>query len=138
MASKRTIEVTNKKWIYNVLSKGIWILTTIVLAISALKMIGGDTIEGSGEEVINVAAFKAKIFSLTTSLIIGIVASILIKDKLRTAIWMLNTVLAAVVYKSTGMYIVLVIWAIDEYVLYALYKKYSNLCVINKEMDLRE
>ena len=49
---------------------------------------------------------------------------------------MASTVLATLIYKEAGMYVVLAIWLVDEYIIHALYKKYSRKYEIRKEIDL--
>ena len=52
--------------------------------------------------------------------------------------YMLALIINSILFKETGMYIILAIWFIDEYVFSALHKHYKQLVIINKEIDRRE
>lgn len=125
-----------KKWLLcAILSVLSYIGTAAFLTIFALITLGGgaeaETANLLSEETSNV------LMSLAITTVIGLVAAIIIKNRLRTAIWMASTVMAAILFGSVGMYIVLGIWFTDEYVLTALSKHYHNRYIINKEIDAR-
>lgn len=138
----RTKQVISKRNLYFILSTGIWLVCTMVMIICALGKVGGDSASTSEavqvveqEKLIEVN--KGALISFSITAVIGLIASILIKEKLRTAIWMANVILGAILFQEVGMYIVLALWACDEYFLQVKYKKYKNLVEINKEIDLR-
>ena len=81
---------------------------------------------------------KEKIYAFGTTAAIGIVATVFIKEKARTFIYMLSIIISVILKGEIGMYIVLGIYALDEFVIRVLYKYYSNKVSINKEIDLRE
>ena len=50
---------------------------------------------------------------------------------------MATLVLSVVLFAKVGMFIVLGLWLVDEYILYPIFKHYCKLVQINKEIDLR-
>ena len=137
--SDRTKQVIRRRNIFMILSFLTWITTALVMVFSAFSKFKGETPAETVEhtELLSDAA-KTLLTSLSITVIVGILASIIIKDKIRTFIWMVSVVLSALIYKSTGMYIVLGLWLVEEYVFHTLFKYYSNKVSINKEIDLRE
>ena len=77
------------------------------------------------------------IYGIGLSLIPMIVLAILVKDKIRPTVWMIDIILANYLFGSTVMYITFAIWLISEYVVGLLAKHYRELYVINKEIDRR-
>lgn len=132
--SERTKKCRNLTIIFGLSSLLCWLGVAIFALIAAFSHIGGG--EKTGADILS-EAFKTKVISLSITVIIGIVAAILIKEKARITIYMLSLLLLTIIYGEVAMYIVLGIWALDEYVLHALHKRYKNLAVINKEIDLR-
>lgn len=137
--SDRTKQVIRRRNLFMILSFLTWITTALVMVFSAFSKFKGETPAEAVEhtELLSDAA-KTLLTSLSITVIVGILASIIIKDKIRTFIWMVSVVLAALIYKSTGMYIVLGLWFVEEYVFHTLFKYYSTKVSINKEIDLRE
>ena len=133
--SERTKNCKELSIIFRLSSLLCWVGVAIFAAIAAFSKVGGA--EKSGIDILS-DALKTKLISLSITIIIGIIAALLIKEKARTTIYMLSLLLITLIYGENAMYIILAIWAVDEYVFTALYKKYKNLYVINKEIDLRE
>lgn len=77
------------------------------------------------------------IYGFGMSLIPIVVLAILVKDKVRPTVWMLDIILANYLYDSLGMYIVLGVWVIAEYIVLPLSKRFASLYLINREMDKR-
>ena len=67
-----------------------------------------------------------------------VVLSIIVKDRIKPTVWMIDIILANYLYGDLGMYIVLVIWFISEYIIVPLSKRFATKYLINKELDLRE
>lgn len=82
-----------------------------------------------------------KLRTITVTALVGLipmaVLSILVKDKFKPTIWMLNIILSNILVDSWAMYVVFVLWLIDNYVLRPLAKKYQLRYQINKEIDAR-
>ena len=62
---------------------------------------------------------------------------ILVKDKIRPTVWMIDIILANYLFGSTIMYVTFAIWLVSEYVVGPLARHYRQLYVINKEIDRR-
>lgn len=76
-------------------------------------------------------------YSMGVTLIILTALLCIVGHKIRSTIWMVNTILGAYLFGTTGMYITFAIWTFDEYVLFNLYESYKNKVTINKEIDKR-
>lgn len=137
--SPRTKKMIRGRNITFVLSTLMWVGTAVVMAILAFKKFAkpSDVVEGAESMQLISEAVKTMVLSLSTTVFIGIIASIIIKDKIRTFMWMLSTVIAAVLFDRTGMLIVLALWLVEEYVIHALYTYYKGKVSINKEIDMR-
>ena len=133
--TNRTKECRNLAFLFGFISAACYFGVAIFAVITCFTTVAGH--EKSGLDIIS-DTFKTKLISLSLTMIVGIIISIVIKEKLRLAVYMLSLIIVSLVYKEKGMYSILAIWAFDEYVLAYLYKRYKNLAVINKEIDLRE
>lgn len=108
---------------------------TIVMVIAAISKVSDGSKASTqvfSQEVIRVVT------SMTTTAIIGILLTIFIKDKARTTLFIINTIIGSIIWGATGMYTVLLIWFVEEYLFHTLYKHYHNKVIINKEIDKRE
>lgn len=76
--------------------------------------------------------------SLLLTLIIGLFVVYFIKNKARNTVWMANTVLSVYLFGTTGMWVILAIWAVDEFIVTNLFKHYREKASINLEIDKRE
>ena len=63
--------------------------------------------------------------------------SIIVKDKIRPVVWMVDVIMSNIVFGGIAIYIVFGIWLLDEYVISPLARSFHNKYVINKEMDRR-
>ena len=63
--------------------------------------------------------------------------SIIVKDKIRPVVWMVDVIMSNIVFGGIAIYIVFGIWLIDEYVISPLARSCHNKYVINKEIDRR-
>lgn len=133
--SERTKKLIKRRNIFFALSVLTWIGVALFTVISVFCLVEAKDSEGTP---IFAPEFKQLLISLGVTTIIGIVCTLVIKDKLRTAIWMLCLILCTVMYKSVGMYSILGAWFIDEYVFHTFYNYYKTRVTINKEIDLRE
>ena len=78
------------------------------------------------------------IYGIGLSLIPMVVLAIIVKDKIRPTVWMIDIILANYLFGEIAMYIVFVIWLVSEYVVGPVGKHYKSLYTINKEIDRRE
>ncbi len=133
-ASKRTKDVRKLAILFYCLSLALTIGVVIFVLIATFTKIGGS--DKTGADILS-ESFKNRLISLSLTAIICVILIFIIKDKIRQTIYMLCMIIAAIIYKETGMYIVAGIWALDEYVIHALFKHYKALITINKEIDRR-
>ena len=129
-----TYKLKKKRNIFFIFDMMVWVLTPLVMAILALSHLKGGT------DILNIfsAPVKEVLMGFGITTIIGLAGAIFMKDKIRTFLFMGSLVISVALYKSTGMYIILGIWFVDEYVLHTLYKHYATKYTINKEIDKRE
>ena len=134
MKTERTIKCKRLGILFTALS---WVLCfelAVAFVISFLAMNGS----GSGEQSETMKEkFGTIIYGFGLSLIPMLVLSIIVKDKIRPTVWMIDVILANYLFGSWLMYIVFVIWLIDQYIIGPLGKHYRQLYTINKEIDRR-
>lgn len=78
------------------------------------------------------------IYGIGLSLIPMVVLAIVVKDKIRPTVWMIDIILANYLFGEIAMYIVFAVWLVSEYVVGPVGKHYKSLYTINKEIDRRE
>ena len=78
------------------------------------------------------------IYGIGLSLIPMIVLAILVKDKIRPTVWMIDIILSNYLFGNIAMYCVFGIWLISEYVVGPVGRHFKSLYTINKEIDRRE
>ena len=78
------------------------------------------------------------IYGIGLSLIPIIVLAILVKDKIRPTVWMIDIILSNYLFGSARMYVTFAILLVSEYVIGPRARHYRQLYVINKEIDLRQ
>ncbi len=90
--------------------------------------------EGNGD-------FKQKlgtiVYGFGLSLIPMVVLAVIVKDKIRPTLWMVNIILANYLFGNYCMYATFGVWLLSEYVFSPLAKRYSSLYLINREIDKR-
>lgn len=134
MKTERTIKCKRLGILFTALS---WVLCfglAVAFVIAFLAMNGSVNGEQS-------ATMKEKfgtiVYGFGLSLIPMLVLSIIVKDKIRPTVWMIDVILANYLFGSWLMYVVFAIWLIDQYVIGPLGKHYRQLYTINKEIDRR-
>lgn len=134
MKTERTIKCKKLGILFTILS---WLLcfglaVGFVIAFVAMNGSGGGENSATMEE-----KFGTIIYGFGLSLIPMLVLAIIVKDKIRPTVWMIDIILANYLFGSWMMYIVFAIWIIDQYVIGPLGKHYKQLYTINKEIDRR-
>lgn len=134
MKTERTIKCKRLGILFTILS---WLLcfglaVGFVIAFVAMNGSGGGEDSATMEE-----KFGTIIYGFGLSLIPMLVLAIVVKDKIRPTVWMIDIILANYLFGSWMMYIVFAIWVIDQYVIAPLGKHYRQLYTINKEIDRR-
>ena len=133
--TKRTKDVRKLSRIFFFISLCCFVGVAIFTVIATFTRIGGS--EKSGMDILS-TALKTQLISLSITTIICVILALFIKEKIRTTVYMLALVINSILFKEAGMYIILAVWFIDEYVFAALHKHYKQLLIINKEIDRRE
>ena len=133
--TKRTKDVRKLSRIFFFVSLCCFVGVAIFTVIATFTRIGGS--EKAGIDILSESA-KTSLISLSISTVICVILTLFIKEKIRVAVYMLALVINSILFKETGMYIILAIWFIDEYVFTYLHKHYKQLTTINKEIDRRE
>lgn len=78
------------------------------------------------------------VYGIGVSLIPMAILAIVVKDRIRPTVWMIDIILANYLFDSWLMYIVFAAWLIDQYIIAPLAKSYINKYTINKEIDRHE
>lgn len=134
MKTERTIKCKRLGILFTALS---WVLCfglAVAFVIAFLAMNGS----GNGEQSATMKEkFGTVVYGFGLSLIPMLVLAIIVKDKIRPTVWMIDVILANYLFGSWLMYVVFAIWLIDQYVIGPLGKHYRQLYTINKEIDRR-
>lgn len=136
MTSDRTKHCKKMRNIFGIISYCLWLGTIVAIMIMCFSKIE-NAVEKESLKILS-DELTEKIYAFGITAAIGIIATIFIKEKARTFMYMLSIILSVILKGEVGMYIVLSIYATDEFVIRTLYKYYSNKVSINKEIDLRE
>ena len=132
--SQRTKDVKKLSKIFGFLSFLCFVGVAIFTIIACFTRLGGS--EQQGMEIIS-EQLKNTLISFSITLAIVVVCAFLIKEKVRTTIYMFALVVNGILFKEIGMYSILGVWALDEFIFSMLYRKYKRLTEINKEIDKR-
>ena len=81
---------------------------------------------------------KTLFLSMSVTAIIGVVLTFFLKEGMRTFIWIVCVVLSSIVFGPVGMYIVLGVWLIDDYVIHKLFVYYHDKLKIRKEIEYEQ
>lgn len=133
MLSERTTKCKKLRNLFFALSCVCWIGIVTFVVISVFSRIGSD---GDPQSILS-DDMREKLVTFGTTAIIGIILALFIKEKIRTALYMISLIVIVILHGEVGMYITLAVWALDEYVFTALYKNFKQKYTINKEIDKR-
>lgn len=133
-SSERTKSCKKRAIFFFLLSCLCFVGVAIFAVIAAFSHIGGS--EKQGMEIIS-ESLKASLISLSITSLIILIAAIIIKEKVRTAAYIISLIIILLIYGKVGAFVVLGIWGVDEYIFHALHKHYKSLTLINKEIDRR-
>lgn len=134
MTSKRTKDTKKLSIIFSVSSVLSYIGVALFTVISLFSKLGGT--EEQGIDILS-EALKARLVSVSVTIIIVTLLALIIKNKVRTMVYMLSLVVVGIIYGEGAMYAVLGVYFVDEFVFTYLHQKYKNLSIINKEIDKR-
>lgn len=138
MVSERTKEVKRKRNTFFILSLCLLLAAILFTFINVVIKLNVPKDASTGEPLVQISqGLVDKIVSFGVTFVIVLILALFIKDKARTAIYMLCLIISILTRGEFGAYFILAFWAFDEYVFYPLYKRFKNKVEINKEIDLR-
>lgn len=103
----------------------------------AVCLIAGGVNFNAVKDGVQIFTDEAKTIFLSMSItaIVGTILTFFLKEGTRTFIWVVCVILSSIVFGPIGMYIVLGVWLIDDYVIHKLFKYYQSKLSIRKEID---
>ena len=129
--SERYKSLKNKSIILGIISYAALFITMTVCLIA-----GGCNINAVHEGVqIFTDEAKTIFYSMTVTAMVGTVLTFFLKEGMRTFLWIVCVVLSSIVFGAVGMYIVLGVWLIDDYVIHKLFLHFKNKLSIRKEIE---
>lgn len=129
--SERYKSLKKKSIILGIISYAALFITMTVCLIA-----GGVNINAVHEGVqIFTDEAKTIFYSMTVTAMIGTVLTFFLKEGMRTFLWIVCVVLSSIVFGAVGMYIVLGVWLIDDYVIHKLFLHFKNKLSIRKEIE---
>ena len=131
MVSDRQKQLKKKAILFGVIS---WVTLFTLLTVYLISAFVNLNALKDGVQVFTDEA-KHIIISMSVTAIIGVIATIFLKEGMRTFIWIVCVVLGSLIYKEAGMYVALGLWLVDDYVIHKLFIYYKNKLVIRKEID---
>lgn len=133
--SKRTVDCKKVALAMYILN---WVLCFgLAIALVVAFLITKDQAPTEDQETLQ-QKLGTIIYGIGLSLIPMVVLAIVVKDKIRPTVWMIDIILANYLFGEIAMYIVFAIWLVSEYVVGPVGKHYKSLYTINKEIDRRE
>lgn len=129
-------EITKKAFKKTIIFKVLeWVLCYGLLLVYIIIFLAGKAPTEDG------LTFEQKFGTLLTTLgatlLPMIILSIIVKDKIRPCIWMINIIASNYLLGNTAMYTTFAIWVIDTYGIANIAKLYMNRYQINREIDRR-
>lgn len=131
MKSERQKQLKKKALIFGIIS---W---AMLFGLLTVYLIAGFANMNAVKDGVQVFTEEAKhiVISMSITAIIGVIATIFLKEGMRTFIWIVCVVLGSLVFKEPGMYVALSLWLIDDYIIHKLFKYYQGKLSIRKEID---
>ena len=131
MASERYKQLKKRTVLFGIISYATLFVTMLVC------LIGGGVNFNAVRDGVQVFTDEAKTLFLSMSItaIIGTILTIFLKEGMRTFIWIVCVVLGSIVFGAVGMYIILGVWLIDDYVIHKLFMHFKSKLSIRKEID---
>ena len=129
--SERYKSLKKKSIILGIISYAALFITMAVCLIA-----GGININAVHEGVqIFTDEAKTIFYSMTVTAMVGTVLTFFLKEGMRTFLWIVCVVLSSIVFGAVGMYIVLGVWLVDDYVIHKLFLYFKNKLSIRKEIE---
>ena len=131
MASERYKQLKKRTIIFGIIS-----YAALFITLTACLIAGGINVNAvkDGVQIFTDEA-KTIFYSMTVTAMVGTVLTFFLKEGMRTFLWIVCVVLGSIVFGATGMYIILGVWLIDDYVIHKLFLHWKNKLSIRKEID---
>lgn len=131
MASERYKQLKKRTIIFGILS-----YAALFITLTACLIAGGININ-TVKDGVQIFTDEAKtiFYSMTITAMVGVVLTFFLKEGMRTFLWIVCVVLGSIVFGATGMYIILGVWLIDDYVIHKLFLHWKSKLSIRKEID---
>ena len=131
MASERYKQLKKRTIIFGIIS-----YAALFITLTACLIAGGININ-TVKDGVQIFTDEAKtiFYSMTVTAMIGTVLTFFLKEGMRTFLWIVCVVLGSIVLGATGMYIILGVWLIDDYVIHKLFLHWKSKLSIRKEID---
>ena len=129
--SERYKSLKKKSIIFGIISYAALFITMLVC------LIGGAVNFNAVKDGVQIFTDEAKTLFLSMSItaVIGTILTIFLKEGVRTFLWIVCVVLSSIVFGAVGMYIVLCVWLVDDYVIHKLFLYFKNKLSIRKEIE---
>lgn len=131
MASERYKQLKRRTILFGIISYAALFITLITCLIA-----GGIQINQVKEGVqIFTDEAKTIFYSMSITAVVGTVLTFFLKEGMRTFLWIVCVILGSIVFGAVGMYIILGVWLIDDYVIHKLFLHWKSKLSIRKEID---
>jgi len=135
---KKKSEITKKcsklSRLFLVLSFFCLLGVVIFTVIAVFSHIGGE--KEQGMQIIS-RELETMLVSTSITIVVVAVLAFFIKNKIRPTVYMLAIIINGILFKEVGMYVMLGVYGLDEFVFSLLHKHYHARAIINKEIDRR-
>ena len=131
MASERYKQLKKRTILFGIISYAALFITLVTCLIAGAIDI--NTVK-DGVQIFTDEA-KTIFYSMSITAVVGIVLTFFLKEGMRTFLWIVCVVLGSIVFGATGMYIILGVWLIDDYVIHKLFLHWKSKLSIRKEID---
>lgn len=131
MASERYKQLKKRSIIFGIISYAALFISLVVC------LIGGAVNINAVQDGVQIFTDEAKtiFYSMTVTAAIGTILTFFLKEGMRTFLWIVCVVLGSIVFGAVGMYIILGVWLLDDYVIHKLFLHWKNKLSIRKEID---
>ena len=131
MASERYKQLKKRTILFGIIS-----YAALFITLTACLIAGSVNINAvkDGVQIFTDEA-KTIFYSMTVTAMVGTVLTFFLKEGMRTFLWIVCVVLGSIVFGATGMYIILGVWLVDDYVIHKLFLHWKSKLSIRKEID---
>lgn len=131
MASERYKQLKKRTILFGIIS-----YAALFITLTTCLIAGGIQINQVKEGVqIFTDEAKTIFYSMSITAVIGTVLTFFLKEGMRTFLWIVCVVLGSIVFGAVGMYIILGVWLIDDYVIHKVFLHWKSKLSIRKEID---